>query len=99
MGKPLPPEELELYRRCDEVLHYVWDPIGVSDSPWARDEYTGYLPGVFELVVSGASEGELVGHLLAIARDRMGLPGDEEGATLAAGLLLDWKEKILGGAD
>ena len=99
MGKALPPDELELYRRCDEVLHYVWDPIGVSDSPWARDEYTSYLPGVFKLLLSGASEADLIEHLEAIARDRMGLPGSQAGAERAARLMLDWREKVSGGAD
>lgn len=47
MGKQLSPFERELYQRVDEVLHYVWDPIGVSDAPEARDEYFSYLPIVF----------------------------------------------------
>ena len=34
----------ELHRRTDEVLHYIWDPIGVSGVPTARDEYSGYVP-------------------------------------------------------
>ena len=49
---PLPPLELELYKRCDEVLHYVWDPIGISDVPEARDEYESYLPTVWRLVIT-----------------------------------------------
>jgi hypothetical protein len=31
--------ELELYRRVDEILYYVWDPIGLAASPAARNEY------------------------------------------------------------
>jgi hypothetical protein len=38
------PKDKELYRRIDEVVHYLWDPIGVSDVPEARDEYHSYLP-------------------------------------------------------
>ena len=32
----------ELERRIDEVLYYVWDPIGVSNEPCARSEYSSY---------------------------------------------------------
>jgi len=44
MGKMLPPKENELRQRTDEVLHYLWDPIGVAGAPGARDEYWSYLP-------------------------------------------------------
>ena len=37
MGKKLPPDQLELYKRIDEILFYKWDPIGISDGDWARD--------------------------------------------------------------
>lgn len=40
----------ELQRRVDEVLFYVWDPIGVSDEPFARGEYESYVPGIATLV-------------------------------------------------
>jgi hypothetical protein len=40
MGRKLTDTELELYRRVDEVLYYVWEPIGVASSPAAH----GYLP-------------------------------------------------------
>jgi len=41
MKSDLNHQEKELYRRTDEILHYLWDPIGVSDTPQARDEYHG----------------------------------------------------------
>ena len=44
MGYKSSREEIELYKRVDEVLHYLWDPIGVAEEPWARDEYYSYLP-------------------------------------------------------
>ena len=50
MGQKLPPDQMELYRRVDEVLHYLWDPIGVAGAPEARDEYYSYLPHVFSLL-------------------------------------------------
>ena len=27
------PADSELYRRIDEVVHYLWGPIGISESP------------------------------------------------------------------
>ncbi len=56
MGEKLNPQDLALYRAVDEVLHYIWDPIGVSGSPEARDEYQGYLPHVFGLVREGRDD-------------------------------------------
>jgi hypothetical protein len=39
MNNKLTINQSELFRRIDEILFYVWDPIGVNDSPYARDEY------------------------------------------------------------
>ena len=38
------------------VLMSVWDPIGIKDEPNAQDEYDSYLGGVYELLITGASE-------------------------------------------
>jgi hypothetical protein len=65
--------EQELYQRIDEVLHYLWDPIGVAREPFARDEYAAYVPEVFGLVAEGASEQKLMGYLLQVEADAMGL--------------------------
>jgi hypothetical protein len=54
MGEKLSPKELALYRAVDEVLHYVWDPIGVAGAPRARDEYFSYLPKVYGMVKAGS---------------------------------------------
>lgn len=40
-------EDKILFQRCDEILHYIWDPIGCKDVPMAREEYYGYVPQVF----------------------------------------------------
>ena len=53
MGQKLVPNDLALYRGTDEVLHYIWDPIGVAGCPYARDEYHGYLPRVYSLLIAG----------------------------------------------
>lgn len=41
----------ELDKRIDEVLFYVWDPIGVSDIPEARGEYSSYTMTILKYAV------------------------------------------------
>jgi len=94
MGKKLDPADLELYQRTDEVLHYVWDPIGVASSPMARDEYHGYLPQVFGLLKDEASAEEVARYLESIATERMGFNANLQQAREVAELLLEWKEVI-----
>jgi hypothetical protein len=94
MGRKLPPRENELYKRCDEVLHYLWDPIGVADAPGARDEYHSYLPEVFALVRNEAERSEIEAYLVAVETESMGLPPDRERARSAAATLLEWRAWI-----
>jgi len=94
MGKKLDPANLELYQRTDEVLHYVWDPFGVANSPMARDEYHGYLPQVFSLLKDEATAEEVTRYLESIATDRMGFNANLQQAREVADLLLEWKEVI-----
>jgi hypothetical protein len=55
------------------VLMEVWDPIGIKNEPGAQNEYDAYLGGVYELLVSGASDEEIQDHLWRIVTERMGL--------------------------
>ena len=94
MGQKLSEPDLALYRAVDEVLHYVWDPIGVSVHPEARDEYYGYLPQVFGLVREGADESQIAAYLKSVATERMGLSARSEHDHEVARLLVSWKQKI-----
>jgi len=65
-------------QQIDRVLWEVWDPIGVNWDPIgkispARDEYSGYLNGVLQLLTSAASDSRHRQHLLKIVHDRMEL--------------------------
>jgi hypothetical protein len=73
MGHRLEPHQNELYRRVDEVLSYLWDPIGVVGIPEARDEYHGYLPHVFSMLVNGSARGAIADYLNEVVSDRMGM--------------------------
>lgn len=94
MGTKLEPKDEELYRRVDEVLHYIWDPIGVSGVPQARDEYYSYLPGVFQLVKDKAAADTIARHLTDIVVNRMGLRGTIEDALEVVSVLQDWKSAL-----
>jgi hypothetical protein len=94
MGSKLQPLDENLYRRADEVLHYIWDPIGISDDPQARDEYYAYLPVVFGLLKANAGAEAIAEHLQRIRTERMGLDGNDAQDFKAASVLVDWRSVI-----
>ena len=94
MGQELVGREAELYKRCDEVLHYIWDPIGVAGSASARDEYYSYLPHLFALVRDGEDAKEIANYLIETQMQRMGLRANKERALEVAEILLEWREWI-----
>lgn len=93
MGNKLTDAQLTLYRAVDEVLHYVWDPIGISSIPQARDEYQSYLPLVFELLNGGQEAEEIAAYLSNITSARMGLSTNIEHDLSVAQLLVAWRQR------
>ena len=83
--------ELVLYRAVDEVLHYVWDPIGVAGAPEARDEYCGHLPNVYGLV-RDARDAAAIAQYLTQAVEAMGLSVNSERDLKVARILVHWRE-------
>ncbi|MGE3166369.1 MAG: hypothetical protein AB7O52_15800 [Planctomycetota bacterium] len=98
MERKLAPHELKLYKRCGEVLYYIWDPIGVAGAPGARDEYESYLPQVFKLLRDGEGENQIVDYLVSVETDSMGLSPNRDRAKNAAAVLLEWRDWIAGEA-
>lgn len=94
MDRQLSPSETALYKRCDEVLHYVWDPIGVSGRVATRDEYDAYVPLVFSLVNENASSSEIADTLVRFVAERMELTPDRQKAQDVAELLVEWRTRI-----
>lgn len=86
------PNELE--KRVDEVLYYVWDPIGVSESPYARSEYRPYVPTVLRRLTDGYSAAKIADYLCRIESESMGLSPNKERAIKAANILLEGKSAI-----
>jgi len=94
LGQKLSPPDLALYRAVDEVLHYIWDPIGVSMFPEARDEYHSYLPRVFAQVREGRTPHEVAQLLTSFTTEQMGLAAKPEHDLSVAHLLAHWKQVI-----
>ena len=88
------PKEKELYKRIDEVVHYLWDPICVAYAPAARDEYRMYIPEIFQKTVDGADKSELASYLDYIRVERMCLPANYKQDELVASALLEWRDYI-----
>lgn len=94
MSEQMSPRDKELFKRCGEVLHYIWDPIGVAGVPQARDEYDSYVPQVFGRVRDRASPEEIAAHLNRIEVEEMGLRATPEHALKTAEVLLEWRQWI-----
>jgi hypothetical protein len=85
----------ELHTRIDEVLHYIWDPIGVRGEPHARDEYGSYVSQVYALLQCDATAEQIAAHLDKIATEGMGLNSNIEHSLLTAHNLMDWRATLL----
>lgn len=83
----------ELERRTDEVLFYVWDPIGISDTPAARGEYSSYIMTILKYVLEDDLQ-KIVYQLNKIESSSMGLLPNKSKNTEIAELLLDFKYAV-----
>ncbi|MCE2593203.1 hypothetical protein K6Y31_00010 [Motilimonas cestriensis] len=95
MNNKLSTSEKGLYRRVDEILFYLWDPIGVCDIPMARDEYQSYLPQVFKLLLNDSKDHEVSAYLIKVESGSMGLSANNKKALEVARLLIETKEAML----
>ncbi len=89
--------ERQLYRRIDEILFFIWDPMGLSKRAVARHEYEAYLPQVFGRVMRDCDHEELVRYLSKMESEQMGLgrnPNMETRTSLVADLLLELKQEL-----
>lgn len=83
----------ELIQRIDEVLYYVWDPIGVSDEPCARAEYSSYTMTILKYVLENDVT-QIANQLSKIETDSMGLTSVIEHNLEVAQRLLDFKYAV-----
>ncbi|WP_342616474.1 hypothetical protein [Rhodoferax sp. GW822-FHT02A01] len=94
MGHKLSPHDNELYQRVDEVLHFIWDPIGVAGIPAARGEYNSYLPLVFQMLKSGLKASQVASALNDFVTGNMNLAEDIERSKEVAKILTDWRDAL-----
>ena len=67
----------EIQESIRRILFEDWDPIGINDSA-PDDEYDSYVGGIYRLLVSGASEHQIIERLYQLETTSMGLSGDRE---------------------
>ena len=94
MGKKLPPEQIKLYNKIDEILFYEWDPIGISDGDLARDEYHSYLPRVFSLALQNEQPESIAEYLGTVTTESMGMSLTKEHDMNIAKKILEMKKSI-----
>ena len=84
----------QLYRICNEVLFYVWDPIGVSRRAAGRDEYDSYTKGVLKLLQEGRDATKVANYLHDLRTTSMGLPSAHQEDQHVAELLIAWRDAV-----
>jgi hypothetical protein len=90
----LSPAQNELFQRVDEVLHDLWDPIGVSGVPQAPDEYDSYVPQVFTLLNRGSDASDIAAFLSRTTSHEMGLTVNSHRDLEVAEVLCSWREHV-----
>lgn len=83
----------ELNQRIDEVLYYIWDPIGVAKEPCARGEYQSYVKVIMEYVLK-EDVNQIANQLSIIASDLMGLKSNIIHNLKVAEILIDYKYAV-----
>lgn len=83
----------ELTNRTDEVLYYLWDPIGVSDEPCARGEYSSYALSIVGSVIKENKQ-EIANKLTKIEHVLMGLSANQSKNEEIAERLIQFKHAI-----
>lgn len=83
----------ELTKRVDEVLYYLWDPIGVSDEPCARGEYSSYALSIVNSVIT-ENKHDIVEKLTKIESELMGLIANKSKNMEIAERLVQYKHAI-----
>lgn len=90
------PQDKELLCRIDEVLHYMWDPIGVAGIPQARDEYESYVPQIFRLLKATVDGKDIAEYLYWLSTEHIGAGANRGQDAKVVSLLLGWRDYLNG---
>ena len=88
-------EKREFFTRIDEILFYKWDPIGISDTDWERDEYHPYIPKLFKIALENDQPAPLAAYLSSVVEERLDLKANRAHNLAIAELILAVKERCL----
>jgi hypothetical protein len=67
-----------LNQKIRDVLLKEWDPIGVQAIPEAQDEYDGYVPTLYSMLIARKRIDEVLEYLLWLETEHMGLSTDRQ---------------------
>ena len=67
-----------LHQKIKDVLLQEWDPIGVREIPEAQDEYDGYVPTIYTMLIARKPINEVFDFLLWLETEHMGLTADRQ---------------------
>ena len=85
----------EFLRRVNEVVHYLWDPIGVREVPEARNEYDSYSGIIFRKLVERTEKEKIKEYMISIQSETMGMevgPAEENQIDRTIETLVQWRE-------
>ena len=77
-----------------EAVLSEWDPIGVASIPEAADEYDGYVPVIYKMLIERKPISEIFDYLWWLETEHMGLSGDRQATDTFAKRLLALTEEI-----
>ncbi|WP_052085091.1 hypothetical protein [Cellulophaga sp. E6(2014)] len=80
-------KDLITYKKIDNILWYDRDPIGIKDVA-PRDEYSGYVTGIFKLKKEGADRLKIGKKLLDLETNTIGMPSNLEECLIVADKIL-----------
>jgi hypothetical protein len=71
-----------MHAEIRKALLEEWDPIGVKDIPEAKNEYDGYVPKIYKMLIQRKTTEEIFDYLWWVENEYMGLTGNRQ-ATMA----------------
>lgn len=65
-------------QKIDNLLLHKWDPIGISGTNGAEDEYSQYVDAILQIICNSDSHKMLFEYLWELETEYMGLKGNRE---------------------
>lgn len=93
MSETMTGGDAELYRRVEQVIYCLWDPLSIFDDARSHRAYHAYLPDIFAWVLTGDWE-RVANYLEWAEEDRTDATPSRARAERCARTLLHWKHFI-----